>query len=241
MVVSDLHLFAHRSAGAECFGSIRPRLAACDLLVLNGDIFDFRWSTLSDASATTRRALDWLRELGRSLPHTEIHYVVGNHDCPAFFRAELDGFAADRIGFHWHECGVRLGTALFVHGDCTHRRMSPAGLRRYRADWDNDHHHARWRAKAYVVADRLGVTQLVHEVWFPRKSTIARLSHFLDQASPSWRHEATDCYFGHTHLPFSYYGSEGIRFHNTGSGIRGMGFNPCAFRTAVTPFESLAA
>ena len=46
MAVSDLHLFAYRSAGEEYFNSLRPQLNATDILVLNGDIFDFRWSTL---------------------------------------------------------------------------------------------------------------------------------------------------------------------------------------------------
>jgi UDP-2,3-diacylglucosamine pyrophosphatase LpxH len=241
IVLSDLHLFAHRSAGAEYFDSLTPQFAACDLIVLNGDIFDFRWSTLPDTTATLRHALDWLHALGGNFPRAEIHYVIGNHDCPRFFRAELDGLAVTRPGFHWHDRGVRLGTAVFVHGDCTHRRMSPAGLSRYRTDWDNDHQHARWRAKAYVAADRTGATELVHRCWFPRRATVARVTHYLDQASPDWRRDVTDCYFGHTHLPFSNQWMDGVRFHNTGSGIRGMGFNPCAFDLSTTTFKSLAA
>ena len=62
LAVSDLHLFAHRSIGAECFDSIRPQLATTDVLVLNGDIFDFRWATLKH-DAVIDSAISWLRDL----------------------------------------------------------------------------------------------------------------------------------------------------------------------------------
>jgi UDP-2,3-diacylglucosamine pyrophosphatase LpxH len=241
IALSDLHLFAHRSAGRECFDSLKPRLAAADVVVLNGDIFDFRWSTLPDASATTLGAREWLQQLCAAFPQCNFHYVIGNHDCPAFFRAELAKLAASVPRFHWHENGVRIGRAVFVHGDCTHRRMDPPALRRFRADWDNDRRHGLLRAKAYVAVDRAGITRLAHQCWFPRNVTVARVAHYLDHALPHWREHATDCYFGHTHLPFTDHRHEGIRYHNTGSGIRGMGFNPRSFNPSTVSFESLAS
>ncbi|MEN8773858.1 MAG: hypothetical protein ABF379_09885 [Akkermansiaceae bacterium] len=44
LVISDLHLFAGRSDGAVLFKGIQSQLKSVDLLVLNGDTFDFRWS-----------------------------------------------------------------------------------------------------------------------------------------------------------------------------------------------------
>lgn len=236
--MSDLHLFAYRSAGMEYFDALRAQLTSADVLVLNGDIFDFRWSTLPSSEITANRAVEWLQAVRDAYPSCALHYVLGNHDCPAFFRMRLDALAKTLERFQWHEYGVRIGTALFVHGDCTHRTMNPAGLRRFREDWDNDRQHGcGWRTKAYVAADRLGVTRAAHQLGFPRKTTVARVIHYLDHASPAWRSATRDFYFGHTHQPFSNHRHGDIRFHNTGSAIRGMGFNPLAFSTPAMPIE----
>lgn len=218
---------------------LRSQLTSANILVLNGDIFDFRWSTFPTVEITATRAVEWLETLHTAYPACEIHYVLGNHDCPAFFRERLDDLARKLDRFHWHEFGVRIGTALFVHGDCTHRIMDPSALRRFREDWDNDRQHGRWMTKAYLAVDRLGITRAAHQCYFPRKITVERAMHYLDYAAPEWRVNTLDCYFGHTHQPFSDYQHKDIRFHNTGSAIRGMGFNPLAFRMPAATAHSL--
>jgi UDP-2,3-diacylglucosamine hydrolase len=57
LVISDLHLFSPRSKAVELLVGIQEKLASADVLVLNGDIFDFRWSTLPDTQATIVAAL----------------------------------------------------------------------------------------------------------------------------------------------------------------------------------------
>jgi UDP-2,3-diacylglucosamine hydrolase len=208
--------------------------------VLNGDIFDFRWSTLPSVEITAARAAEWLEALHAKYPECDIHYVLGNHDCPTFFRERLHGLAKRLGRFHWHEFGVRIGTALFVHGDCTHRKMDAAALRRFRDDWDNERQHGGWLTKAYLAVDGMGVTRAAHKYYFPRKTTVERAMHYLDQTCPEWRVNTLDCYFGHTHQPFSAYQHGNIRFHNTGSAIRGMGFNPLAFHLPAAAVESLS-
>lgn len=239
IALSDLHLLARRSAGEEYLKSLRPQLVLANTLVLNGDIFDFRWSTLPSMEVTATRAVEWLSELHAAYPACEIHYVLGNHDCPEFFAERLEVLAKQLNRFQWHPLGVRLGTAVFVHGDCTHRVMDPAALRRFRADWDNDRRHGRWMTQAYVAVDRLGLTRAAHQCYFPRRRTVERAMHYLDRAWPKWRTNVRDCYFGHTHQPFSAYQYEAIRFHNTGSAIRGMGFNPLTFHLSGAQAESL--
>ena len=238
IAISDLHLFARRSAGEEYLDSLRSQLTSADILVLNGDIFDFRWSTLASAQVTAARAVEWLAALHAAYPACEIHYVLGNHDCPAFFSERLDGLASQLPRFQWHEFGVRIGTALFVHGDCTHSTMDPAALRRFREDWDNERQYGQWLAKAYLAVDRLGITRAAHQCYFPRRTTVRRAMHYLDYACPEWRVNTRDCYLGHTHHPFSNYQHGDIRFHNTGSAIRGMGFNPLTFQLSASPAES---
>ncbi len=231
LVVSDLHLFARRSHGEARFDSLKDKLAEVDVLVLNGDIFDFRWSTLPDEAVTVAAALDWLRALADRHPHCEIHFIQGNHDCLTTFRDELIALAARLPRLHCHTNELRLGSALFLHGDCANRKMDAAGLRRRRARWEAGRQSSDLAFSAYVAVDRFGITRRAHEWIFPRKRTVRRIAHYLDRASPDWRRRTRDCYFGHTHLPFAGYCYDGIAFHNTGSAIqvRGMGFNPLFF------------
>lgn len=229
--MSDLHLFARRSQGQAHFDALKHNLSALDILVLNGDIFDFRWSTLWDEEATVVAALDWLQTLVEKHPRCDIHFVFGNHDCLGTFREALIELTSkiDRLRCHANQ--LRLGSALFLHGDCADSKMDAAGLNRRRARWERGLQSGDLRCAAYIAVDRLGLTRRTHEWAFPRKRTVRRIAHYLDRTSPDWRHRTRDCYFGHTHLPFSGYTYDGIAFHNTGSAIRvrGMGFNPIFF------------
>jgi len=141
----------------------------------------------------------------------------------------LDDLAGEHPNFVWHEVSLRLGDALFLHGDCAHRRMDAAAFRAYRDRWSNDRRRGDAAAAAYRIADRLGITRLIHQAQFPLDQTLQRLVHHLDASQPGWRRHTRHCYFGHTHTPFSGVQRDGVTFHNTGSAIRGMGFNPLKF------------
>jgi len=229
LVVSDLHLFARRSRGEACFQSLRADLASVDLLVLNGDIFDFRWSTLRNHDATVDAAASWLRKLAADFPRCEVHYVLGNHDCLTLFRERLSLLCSRHPRLHWHEHHLRLAAALFLHGDCAVRRMDLPALRAYRRAWEHDRQRGSLAATAYFVADRAGLTRLAHDWRFPRERTVARIARYLDHAQAGWRTQIRDAYFGHTHLAFSGQQQEGVTFHNTGSAIRGQEFKPIRF------------
>jgi len=210
---------------------LRDSLRALDVVVLNGDIFDFRWSTLSDLKATRAAAFCWLLGLADDLPACEIHFVMGNHDCHADFEGTLTLLETQLPNFHWHDTWLQLGSALFVHGDCAHATMDAAGFNGYRSVWRHDRQRGALAAAAYGCADRLGATRLAHAWHFPRERTLRRVAHYLDEALPYWRATTRDCYFGHTHLPFARHEHEGVVYHNTGSAIRGMPFRPAFFTT----------
>lgn len=229
IVISDLHLFARRSRGAVRFDLLRERLTAADVLVLNGDIFDFRWSMLGGLKETLPAAINWLEALVRDFSHGEIHFIAGNHDCPRAFFERLSGLAAAVSRFHWHEYWLQLGPALFIHGDCAHRHMDHTGLGQFRKNWARDWRWSSALAAAYLWVDHLGITKRVHEWHFPREKTIERLAFYLDRSYPDWRGRTQDCYFGHTHLPFVDHEHAGVRFHNTGSAIHNLDFNPLTF------------
>jgi UDP-2,3-diacylglucosamine hydrolase len=233
IVISDLHLFARRSRGAARFDSVRSKLSSVDVLVLNGDTFDFRWSTLGDQKETLPAAMNWLRELAGDFPGCHIHFVVGNHDCTGAFLDELAALAVALPLFQWHEYLLRLGPALFFHGDCAHRHMDQRGLSRFRQNWQRDWRWSPALAAAYACVDRLGITRRVHEWHFPQRKTVERIAHYLDNTCPGWREQTRDCFFGHTHLPFSNYKFAGIKFHNTGSAIHNLDFNPIFFEAPL--------
>ncbi len=235
IVLSDLHLFSGRSEGVARMRSIHSLLHSVQTLVLNGDIFDFRWSTLRDPHASIAAAVEWLGALTEELSHCHIHFLLGNHDCCRKFTSELNQLAATQPRFHWYEYSLRLGSSLFLHGDCAHRPMNQRQLNEFRELWRGDWQRGGLLTAGYRWVDRLGITRRVHEWHFPRQKTVERIAFYLDSASAGWRQTIRDCYFGHTHLPFVNHEFNGVRFHNTGSAIRGMEFNPLRFETRLEP------
>jgi UDP-2,3-diacylglucosamine pyrophosphatase LpxH len=229
IVVSDLHLFARRSCAEERLRSLHGQLSQARLIVLNGDIFDFRWSKLGDFDDSRKAAIQWLRRLACRFPNCEIHYILGNHDCLDSFTYDLDQLSRTLPAFRWQRHYLRLGSSLFLHGDCVHRQMDGKGLEFYRETWRNDSQRGPGAAVAYRFVDILRITRVAHAWHFPNWRTLRRLAHYLEDVQPRWKEDCSDCYFGHTHRPFSNVLFRGVRFHNTGSAIRDMPFNPICF------------
>jgi UDP-2,3-diacylglucosamine hydrolase len=229
LVISDLHLFSRRSRAEELLTEMAGVVTEAGILVLNGDVFDFRWSTLPGREATIAAALMWLDGLLSRRGERPTHYLLGNHDCVTGFTERLDGIAALRPSFRWHRTHTLIGRNLFLHGDCANRSMDAAALGRFRGAWSRDRQRGPLGRALYDGADRLGASRLVHDMWFPRRITVRRVAHHLDHVLPDWKQRVDHCFFGHTHLPFADHRHEGVLFHNTGSAIRGMEFRPLAF------------
>jgi UDP-2,3-diacylglucosamine hydrolase len=225
LVLSDLHLFSERSDGAHLFEELQPTIDEVEILILNGDIFDFRWSTLGSAESTLSAARNWLLELIRKQPHLKIHYLLGNHDCTPSFQKILEDLAREFPGFQSHSDQLKIGSRLFLHGDCANHGMTKEKLARYRDSWSNDAPRGPAFRFLYRLADLSGLSLLFHKLYFPRKATVKRLQRFLGKDLEG----ISACYFGHTHLPFADHRLDKVAYFNTGSGIRGMGFNPQTF------------
>lgn len=230
LVISDLHLFSRRSDGAKFWDRIDDVRGEAEILVLNGDTFDFRWSHFSEESKATAAALEWVERLITDGRWKKVHYILGNHDCLSEFVKELCELAAERETLTCHELHLQLGRCLFLHGDCVNRRMNLEDLKRYRSQWSKDRPRGSFSKALYDGVDALGVSKVFHQLYFPKERTIARLAHHLSLVFPDWRENLDHCYFGHTHQPFSGHEHGGVAFHNTGSGIRGMGFQPLSFK-----------
>jgi UDP-2,3-diacylglucosamine hydrolase len=229
LVVSDLHLFSRRSDGQTLWESIDEIRGGAEILVLNGDTFDFRWSHFADESKARAAALAWVESLIAGGHWKKVHYILGNHDCLSEFVEELSGLSSKQETFACHNLHLQLGRCLFLHGDCTNRRMNLEDLKQYRANWSKDWPRGAWSKALYDGVDALGISKIFHELYFPNDGTIARLVHHLNLVFPQWRDNLDHCYFGHTHRPFSGHEHGGVTFHNTGSAIRGMGFQPLHF------------
>lgn len=229
LVISDLHLLAKRSAGESLLEELGPQLERCELLVLNGDTFDFRWSTLRGETASIAAAVEWVEEQLARMQGREVHFVYGNHDCLGAFREKLEPLALERANLHVHEFYLHLGDQLFLHGDCANRKMDVAAMTAFRAGWENDKPRGKFSAAMYDAVDKTGLCWQFHRRYFPQGITVNRVAHYLDAVLPEWQGKVSDCYFGHTHLPFRDHEHDGVRFHNTGSGICGMGFQPLEF------------
>ena len=230
LVISDLHLLAKRSAGEFLLEGIKPQLERCDVLVLNGDTFDFRWSTLRNETNSIKAAIKWLEDRLEMMEGRDLHFILGNHDCLRGFCKDLEPLLRRWSNFHLHEYSLRLGDQVFLHGDCANKKMDQAVLAIARKNWADDKPRGALSSTMYDMADRTGLSLAFHRCYFPQAVTVSRVSHYLAAASPGWRKQASDCYFGHTHIPFRDHHHEGIGFHNTGSGIHGMGFQPLEFK-----------
>ncbi len=234
-VISDLHLFAKRSDGQDLFDSVRAKIAAVDVLVLNGDTFDFRWSQLAGEEETIAEAIRWLTALIGGLRVDQRLYVLhGNHDCHAGFAHALDELSATEPRLVVEPRHLILGRNMFLHGDGANWRMDRAGLDRFRDQWSRDRARGNIAARVYGFTDAIGVSKVFHRFYFPTGKTIQRIAFHLDEVQPDWRGEVESVFFGHTHCPFEGIEKDCIRFSNTGSGIRGMGFAPLDFE-----FESV--
>jgi predicted phosphodiesterase len=222
-------LFSLRSNAEEQLRRIKRHLERIDTLVLNGDTFDFRWSMHSSEKDSVRAALLWMERLAVQFDGRKVHYVFGNHDCLRSFRSRLEDFARHSRVVSVHEASIRLGRSLFLHGDCAIPQMTGEKLAAYREAWSKDRPCGPINSGLYAIAASTGIGKVLHQYCFPREATVRRVSSYLDEVSPEWRHGTKDCFFGHTHMPFRDHVEEGIRFHNTGSAIRGMGFQPLFF------------
>lgn len=107
--------------------------------------------------------------------------------------------------------------------------MSKARLGAYREIWSKDPQRGEAGRKFYDVVDATGAGLLFHRLYFPQVATVRRVASYLDEGFPDWKGELDHCDFGHTHMPFRDHEQDGMHFHNTGSAIRGMGFQPLQF------------
>lgn len=223
-VVSDLHWFSRRSTAPQHMPAIVDAVRKADVFVLNGDIFDFRWTTLSCIEDTVDEALRWLKGLMSHNPRCRYHYVLGNHDGVRLFIDTLRGFARGKPNLDWHAWYLRLGDAAFLHGDVARRNMGMHALKKRRVRWLYDTKKGRMRNWLYDVAFASGVVNRVYRLAYPTETVVPRLVHYLEDVGEGPDAGTRSVYFGHTHVPVAGYEYRGVRFHNGGAAMPGTAF-----------------
>lgn len=212
-VASDLHLFARRTRGHDLLGPLTEAATRTGTLVLAGDIVDVRWSTLGGPEATARATDAWLRDVLAGAPSAEVHYVLGNHDDTPEIREALGVLSGAEERFSWHPHHLRLGSALFVHGDVDRPRSSNHGPNPGPA-----------RERAYAAAIALHLHRAAAAIAFPHRAVLRGLHRYADRLETSGGEPIRDVFFGHTHRPMARTSYRGRRYHNGGAPIHGVDF-----------------
>ncbi len=215
-VISDLHLFSLWTSAEKKMEEIRAAAMDADFFVFNGDIFDFRWSTLGSAEATARAASDWFRELCIQFPHCRFFYVLGNHDSHVALVRAISGVEKQVDNFKRRDAFLRIGTSLFMHGDLT-GKSSPFVRKKFK----KKEPRPGFIRSGYYVAIRMGVHGLVTRL-HGRKRTAGKILKSIIRADPSKLEGIRDIYTGHTHAAYRDFEYKGFRFHNTGSAVHNL-------------------
>jgi UDP-2,3-diacylglucosamine hydrolase len=218
-------MFSRRSEFPRHERSLYTAARKADVFVLNGDTFDFRWTTLSGIDVTVVAAIGWLRKLARRFPKCHFHFILGNHDHVTPFIEALDALTRELANLSWHPYYLRLGDTVFLHGDVSDRRMTPAMLedRRTRREHDTTRHPMFH--DLYDVALRINLHRAAHRMRFPRKRVARRVIHYLEEVGHGPVSGIRHVYFGHTHAAMSNFQYRDLVFHNTGSPMHGLEFN----------------
>ena len=220
-VVSDFHIFAKWSSADDYMADVRAAAADADFFVFNGDIFDFKWSTLESSEATARAAIEWLRQLASDFPHCQFFHVLGNHDCHTGLLAPLAELADQSDNFNWHHAYCRMGTALFMHGDLIFDEPDGSPFERTHFKTGEPQHSLL--GTSYHAAISMGAHSL-NALLFPKKRCAKRLLE-VQKREYAEMDGVEDIYIGHTHASFSDFRYRGFTFHNSGSAVHDLHCN----------------
>jgi predicted phosphodiesterase len=226
-VVSDLHIFGCASLWKRYEADFYRAVDKHSIIVFNGDTFDFKRSKFSSSSETSTHAISWLKDLCKSHPSKKFYYLLGNHDSQREFTTALTQAASTISNLSVEIDTLRIGASIFLHGDAIDLPIGATDLKLVRESYYSCEPNFSSCAFAEVVM-RLRIN-LLEYLKHSKKSLATKLLEYLNNTRPDLLEGAKDIFFGHTHVPFSDFEHQGRLFHNTGSLIRGLGWNPREF------------
>jgi UDP-2,3-diacylglucosamine pyrophosphatase LpxH len=229
LFVSDLHLFSQRSLGKQRWQQCTERICQADMVVLGGDIFDFRWSRAGNLRETLKAAGAWLNEAVQMNPTATWVYLLGNHDCHPEMQLLLDELSQQHACFSWNPFCWIAGDNLFLHGDILDARRHRGGLHGYRSAFHESEPRGRLSNLAYSALVQSRLHKLIPAVRRTRQNCCRQLIRCLENDPRADLTGIRNIYFGHTHHAMSGVRCGHYTVFNAGSGIRHMAFVPAEF------------
>lgn len=231
--VSDLHLLTNRSSAHRRMPYLHQAASEAGLFVLNGDIFDFRWSVSGRLSGSLEYAEDWIIDLVSRHPRCQFVFITGNHDSLPAYEDLLTELSSQYDNLAWERHYLKVGRKVFLHGD-VRESHTPEKLAAYRARWHRPPNRKRWAHTAYFVLTWSRIPRLVQEL-VPTYHLTSGVTKYLRAELGLGFNEVSDIYCGHTHRPLTNHRCGHLRFHNTGATIHGT--RSCIQSFAYDPTE----
>ncbi len=240
LVLSDLHRGAAISAMPQYEAELRKTMATYDHVVLNGDIFELFYidkryydENADGKKATTRivrhaitSSINFLDDFLDHNPQTTLHFVLGNHENIKKFRHQLNRLQREHPNFEWSPEAIKLGDALFIHGDLPMSKATNAIRPKYELKHaTKECGWADWLAAADVPGQAV-----VNYLRAPMRA-IAKVHAWLEvhdgtetvffrenrKKKPLEMDGIRHVFFGHTHVKFHNLEYGGRLYHNTGA------------------------
>lgn len=224
--ISDLHLQSGRCNADDHLAEITAAIEDCDLCVWGGDLFDFRWTRVSDDAKAVQTAIDWLGTYCAQHPETSFVYLNGNHDAHAPFAARLLKWSQDISNLTAGVEALRVGETLFLHGDVIEGDGSDAAFQRYRQRWSHQPRAGTARSRLYDLAVAARAHRVVSALAHQNTATCRKLVRWIERQPTSETAGLTRVVFGHTHRQLRHFYCGSFEFHNGGAAIRHCEFAP---------------
>jgi UDP-2,3-diacylglucosamine pyrophosphatase LpxH len=218
--VSDLHLLTNRSSAHRFMPRMHCAASDAELFVLNGDIFDFRWSVFRRLSPSLEYVEDWISALVSRHRNCQFVFITGNHDSLPVYKDLLARMSRRYDNLAWEPDYLRIGKKVFLHGD-VRESHTPETLAAYRARWHKPPHRKRWTHTAYLILTWSRIPRLINELVPTQRLATAVTKYLQAELGPDFD-GVQDVYCGHTHRPVTDYRWGPLRFHNTGATIHGV-------------------
>lgn len=218
--VSDLHVFSHHSRSREYLHHIRDTAHKAEVFVLNGDIFDFKWSEHGLFSRSVTAATRYIRDLLEGAPDCHFMLTLGNHDAVPPYMEALDELATTHDNMSWHEFAVKVDDRVFLHGDVIHAGCTNDSLRLFRSRLQRPANGHLIQRMAHSAVHRSRVSSIALRV-LPKRLLASRILAYLEHEKWLEEGDVKHVYFGHTHNHFEDFRYKGFTFHNCGAATHG--------------------
>ena len=222
---SDFHMFSQRSRIDAVMPQLHEAARDAQLVVLGGDIVDFKWSQLADQEATELAAMEWLDHFLARYPGKQLVYLAGNHDCAPTYLERLRNLAATEERFSVYEYWYQHGDAIFLHGDVVHGSATQAALEQRRSRWSDHSRQGALANSLYNMVFRLRLPALANLLFNQARQVCPRLISYLGDIQRIPGQGIRRVFFGHTHNLLKDFEFDGLVFYNSGAPLKTL---PCA-------------